>query len=106
LPLQIQIPKFNTNLIIIGDLIREKIAHEIALKIAETSHLGVRSYAIEEFLHGPIITIDKQTSIVIFATKSEPRYEALIGYAKTIGSEVIIIDQNYFSYIFQKSLRG
>jgi fructoselysine-6-P-deglycase FrlB-like protein len=97
LPLQIELPKFYTNLIIIGDLVRQNIAHEIAVKTAETSHLNVRSFGIEEFLHGPLITIDKETSIIIFATRSEPRYEALIEYAKTIGSEIIIIDENYFS---------
>lgn len=98
LPLQIRMPKFYTNLIIIGDLIREDIAHETALKIAETSYLPVRSFSLEEFLHGPMLTIDKQTSVLVFASKSERRYDVLIRYVKTIGSEIIVIDEGYFSH--------
>lgn len=96
LPLQILKPKFYTNLIIIGDLIREDVAYETALKIAETSYLPVRRFGLEEFLHGPMLTIDKQTSVLVFSTKSEPRYDVLIRYVKTIGSEIIVIDEGYF----------
>jgi glucosamine 6-phosphate synthetase-like amidotransferase/phosphosugar isomerase protein len=52
LPFKVQLPKF-FNLVIVGDLIREIVAHEVALKISETSYLPVRSFGLEEFLHGP-----------------------------------------------------
>ena len=38
---------FFDNLVIVGDLIRESIAHEVALKISETSYLPVRSFGLE-----------------------------------------------------------
>ena len=42
-------PKFHNKLIIVGDLIREAVAHEVALKISETSYLPVRSYGMDKF---------------------------------------------------------
>ena len=64
LPIKIQrIPTYVTNFVIIGDLIREAISHEVALKISETCYLPVTSLGLEQFLHGPKVTIDKQTRI-------------------------------------------
>jgi hypothetical protein len=37
------LPKFLGNLVIVGDLIREVVAHEVALKISETCYIPVRS---------------------------------------------------------------
>ncbi|MFZ0326992.1 MAG: hypothetical protein WBP64_04655 [Nitrososphaeraceae archaeon] len=79
---------------IIGDLIREAIAHEIALKISETCYLPVRSCGLEEFLHGPKVTIDKQTSILAFTSVMQPRKESLLNYAKVIGRGVIEINED------------
>jgi tRNA-dihydrouridine synthase len=45
-----------------------------------------------------IIIIHKQTCILVSATKSEPRYDALIRYAETMGSEIIIINEDCFSH--------
>ena len=39
LPFKVHSPKFFDNLVVVGDLIRESIAHEVALKISETSYL-------------------------------------------------------------------
>ena len=67
LPIKIQkLPTYVTNFVIVGDLIREAVAHEIALKISESCYLPVRSFGQEQFLHGPKVTIDKQTSILAF----------------------------------------
>ncbi|PWU82631.1 MAG: hypothetical protein DLM72_00715 [Candidatus Nitrosopolaris wilkensis] len=41
------LPKFPDNLVIVGDLIREVVAHEVALKISETCYLQVRSFGLE-----------------------------------------------------------
>ena len=38
------LPKFLGNLVIVGDLIREAVAHEVALKISETCYIPVRSF--------------------------------------------------------------
>jgi fructoselysine-6-P-deglycase FrlB-like protein len=98
LPFEIHSPKFPNKLVIVGDLIREVVAHEIALKISETSYLAVRSYGLEEFLHGPRVTLDVNTSLVIFSSVEEPRREALINYAKIIGCEVLDVNEEVFDH--------
>jgi glutamine---fructose-6-phosphate transaminase (isomerizing) len=97
LPFKVHLPKFFDNLVIVGDLIRESIAHEVALKISETSYLPVGSFGHEEFLHGPRVTLDNKTSLIIFSSLKEPRREALINYAKTIGCEILDIHEDLFS---------
>ena len=82
LPFQVQLPEYYSNLVIVGDLIREIVAREISLKIAETTYLPVRSFGLEEFLHGPRVTLDKQTCLLVFSSVSEPRRESLIKYAE------------------------
>jgi len=96
LPFDVQLPKYYANLVIVGDLIREVVAREISLKIAETTYLPVRSYGLEEFLHGPRFILDRQTSLLIFSSFSEPRRKSLMNYARTIGSEVIDVHDNLF----------
>lgn len=81
---------------IVGDLIHEVVAHEVALKISETCYLPVRSFGLEEFLHGPRVTLDKSSSLLIFSSLLEPRRKTLIDYAKIVGSEVISIDEEKF----------
>jgi glucosamine 6-phosphate synthetase-like amidotransferase/phosphosugar isomerase protein len=48
-------------------MIREAVAHEVALKISETSYLPVRSFGLEEFLHGPRVTLDDTVSLTALA---------------------------------------
>ena len=96
LPFDVQLPKYDSNLIIVGDLIREVVAREISLKIAETTYLPVRSYGLEVFLHGPRFVLDRQTSLLMFSSFSEPRRKSLMNYARTIGSEVIDVHNNLF----------
>jgi glucosamine--fructose-6-phosphate aminotransferase (isomerizing) len=98
LPFKVHLPRFFDNLVIVGDLIREIVAHEAALKISETSYLPVRSFGLEEFLHGPRVTLDNKTSLIIFSSLQEPRREALINYAKTIGCEILDIHENLFDF--------
>ncbi len=84
---------------IVGDLIREVVAHEVALKISETCYIPVRSFGLEQFLHGPRVTLDKQSSLVAFTSITEPRKDSLIKYAETIGAEVIEINEKKFNGI-------
>jgi glucosamine 6-phosphate synthetase-like amidotransferase/phosphosugar isomerase protein len=78
--------------VIVVDLIREIIA----LKISETSYLPARSFGLEGFLHGPRLTLDNKTSLIIFSSVQEPRREALINYAKTIGCDILDMHDNLF----------
>ena len=98
LPFKIKkLPKFTTNLVIVGDLIREVVGYETAFKLAETTYLPVRSFGLEEFLHGHHLTLDKLSSLVIFSSLLESRRHTLIKYAKAVGCEVISIDEEKFS---------
>jgi hypothetical protein len=47
-------------------------------------------------LHGPRVTLDTLSSLIIFSSLSESRRETLINYAKIVGSEVISIDEETF----------
>jgi glucosamine 6-phosphate synthetase-like amidotransferase/phosphosugar isomerase protein len=87
LPMKMEmLPKFLDNLVIVGDLIREVVAHEVALKISETCYIPVRSFGLEQFLHDPRVTIDRQSSLVAFTSVTEPRKDSLVIYAETIGT--------------------
>lgn len=96
LPYKVHIPKFPKDLVIVGNLIHEIVAHEVALKICETSYLPVRSFGLEEFFHGPRVTLDNKTSLIIFSSMQEPRREALINYAQAIGCELLDVHQDQF----------
>jgi fructoselysine-6-P-deglycase FrlB-like protein len=98
LPFKIKkLPKFTANLVIVGDLIREIVAYETAFKLAETTYLPVRSFGLEEFLHGHHLTLDRLSSLVIFSSLLESRRHMMINYAKAVGCEVICIDEEKFS---------
>lgn len=100
LPTRMEVlPKFLGNLVIVGDLIREVVAHEVALKISETCYIPVRSFSLEQFLHGPRVTIDRQSSLVAFTSVTETRKDSLIKYAGTIGTQVIEINEDTFDGI-------
>jgi glutamine---fructose-6-phosphate transaminase (isomerizing) len=96
LPYKVHIPKFPKDLVIVGNLIHEIVAHEVALKISETSYLPVRSFGLEEILHGPRVTLDNKTSLIILSSMQEPRREALINYAQAIGCELLDVPQDQF----------
>jgi hypothetical protein len=53
-------------------------------------------------LHGPRVTLDRLSSLIIFSSLSEPRRETLINYANAIGSEVISIDEQTFGGVPQE----
>jgi len=45
----------------------EPSAHEAHIKVAEAARRAVRSYAVEEFLHGPQVQLRAQESFLVFA---------------------------------------
>ena len=50
LPIKIQkLSTYYTNSMIVGDLIREAVAHEVSLKISETCYLPIRSFGLEQY---------------------------------------------------------
>ena len=50
------------------------------------------SYGIEQFLHGPKVTLDNETSIIAFTSLSQDRQDNLIKYANVIEAELIEIN--------------
>ena len=80
-------PKVNadTDLVLLGDGLREWVACETALKLLETAHLRVRAYGLEEFLHGPHISVGKGSLVIGFSTVGETRWDAAHRYLDTIG---------------------
>ena len=74
-----------TDLILLGDGLREWIAYETALKLLETAHLRVRAYGLEEFLHGPHISAGPGSFVVGFSAVGETRWDDAHRYLDTIG---------------------
>lgn len=75
----------DTDLVLLGDGLREWVACETALKLLETAHLRVRAYGLEEFLHGPHISVGKGSLVIGFATVGETRWDAAHRYLDAIG---------------------
>lgn len=75
----------DTDLVLLGDGLREWVACETALKLLETAHLRVRAYGLEEFLHGPHISVGKGSLVIGFSTVGETRWDAAHRYLDTIG---------------------
>lgn len=82
--------KADTDLVLLGDGLREWVACEVALKLLETAHLRVRSYGLEEFLHGPHISVGAGSLVVGFSTVKEKRWDDAARYLSTI--EVPFLD--------------
>jgi len=74
-----------TDLVLLGDGLREWVACEVALKLLETAHLRVRAYGLEEFLHGPHISVGPGSLVVGFSTVGERRWDDAHRYLETIG---------------------
>ncbi len=84
----------DTDLVLLGDGLREWVACETALKLLETAHLRVRSYGLEEFLHGPHISVGAGSFVVGFATVGETRWDAVHRYLDTIGVPFLDVANN------------
>ena len=73
------------DLVFLGDGLREWVAKEGALKLLEAAHLRVRAYGLEEFLHGPHISVGEGAVVVGFATPGEKRWDAARRWLATTG---------------------
>ena len=71
------------DLVILGDGLREWIACEVALKLQETAYLRVRSFGLEEFLHGPNVSVGAGSLVVGFSSRKEKRWAAARRWLKT-----------------------
>lgn len=73
------------DLVLLGDGPREWVAREVALKLQEAAYIPCRAFGLEEFLHGPRVSVDRGTLVLAFSSAKEPRWKAPRAYLKTIG---------------------
>lgn len=73
-----------TDLVLIGDGIREWAAREAGLKAQETSWLTARAFGLEEFLHGPRCSVGPGSVVVGFSGPPERRWADVRSFLKTI----------------------
>jgi glucosamine--fructose-6-phosphate aminotransferase (isomerizing) len=73
-----------TDVVLIGDGPREWVAREIALKLQEAAYLRARAFGLEEFLHGPRVSVDARSLVVCFSSPREPRWETALRYLATV----------------------
>lgn len=79
----------DTDVILLGDLEREWVAREIALKLQEAPYLRARSFGLEEFLHGPRLSVSRGAVALGFAAADEPRWKEARKYLSAIGVPLV-----------------
>ncbi|MDE2038655.1 MAG: SIS domain-containing protein [Elusimicrobia bacterium] len=86
-----EFPKLSagSDLVLVGDLEREWVARETALKLLETSFIKARAFGLEEFLHGPQLSVGKGTTALLFCGAAEPRAVQARRYLKGVGARVV-----------------
>ncbi|MEQ1920031.1 MAG: hypothetical protein ABL955_12610, partial [Elusimicrobiota bacterium] len=62
-----------------------RLIERLNLKLLETAHLRVRAYGLEEFLHGPHISVGKGSLVIGFSTVRETRWDDAHRYLDAIG---------------------
>jgi len=79
----------------LGSDLDEITAFEAALKIRETCSLPASGYHIEQFLHGPYLSIDDRESIVVLRSRDDgPRSLAIVRALKASGAPVATIGES------------
>jgi fructoselysine-6-P-deglycase FrlB-like protein len=76
--------KRHDDVVLVGDGLREWVACEVSLKLQETAYLRARSFGLEEFLHGPHVSVGPGSVVVGFSSAKEKRWETARRYLKTI----------------------
>lgn len=72
------------DLVLLGDGLREWAASEVALKLQEAAYLRVRSFGLEEFLHGPQLSVGAGSTVVGFSSPQAPRWDAARRYLREV----------------------
>ena len=89
----------DTDLVLIGDLEREWVGREIALKLQEAAYMRARPFGLEEFLHGPRISVDEKSVVVAFVSE-EPRWQTVRDYLKEIEVPLVEIGGSWLAQLF------
>lgn len=84
-----------TRITFLGSDLDEITALEAALKIRETCSLPASGYHIEQFLHGPFLSIDDRESIMMLRSRDDgPRSLAVVRALKSSGAPVATIGES------------
>src|SRR3989442_806375 len=79
----------------LGSDLDEITALEAALKIRETCSLPASGYHVEQFLHGPYLSIDDRESIIMLRSRDDgPRSLAIARALKASGAPVATIGES------------
>ena len=79
----------DTDVVLLGDLEREWVVREIALKLQEAPYLRARSFGLEEFLHGPRLSVSRGAVCLGFTSADEPRWNDARKYLSAIGVPLV-----------------
>ncbi len=88
-----------TDIILIGDLEREWVARETALKLQEAAYLRARPFGLEEFLHGPRISAGPGSLVVGFVSR-EGRWLTVRDYLSTVDVPFIEVSGSWLEQLF------
>jgi glutamine---fructose-6-phosphate transaminase (isomerizing) len=71
-------------------------AKEAALKIKESSYLAAEAMELEEILHGPWVSFDEKTLVVVIVPSgpSQERAEDLVAAARRIGAKTLVVSDS------------
>jgi hypothetical protein len=72
------------DVVLLGDGLREWVACEVALKLQEAAYLRARSFGLEEFIHGPRVSVGAGSVVIGFAGPKEKRWDTVRRYLKII----------------------
>jgi len=72
------------DVVFVGDGLREWVACEAALKVQEAAYLRARSFGLEEFLHGPQVSVGKGSVVIGFSSPRERRWTAARAYLRAV----------------------
>jgi fructoselysine-6-P-deglycase FrlB-like protein len=76
--------RHDDDVVFVGDGLREWVACEAALKVQEAAYLRARSFGLEEFLHGPQISVGIGSVVIGFSSPKEKRWAAARAYLRAV----------------------
>jgi fructoselysine-6-P-deglycase FrlB-like protein len=82
----------DADVVLLGDLEREWVAREVSLKLQEAAYLRARPFGLEEFLHGPRLSVGRGSLAIGFTGPDEPRWAQARRYLSTIGVPLLEVD--------------
>jgi len=82
-----------TRMVVVGGGANEFTAHETALKLMESSFIAAQGFELEQAIHGPFVSFDKNTLLIVISPKDRFHSRAcdLLRAAKRVGASTFSI---------------